>query len=200
MRSSVIKPLPIFFGLVLVFAFGATVLTPAGATSDSRRGEETTVALASPRLLSLKNAIAAGDRAALEAFWQEITKQGAPLIEPIKDDAQHLLVTFLWRDHKDTRVIISNDFAKSIPEIQLTRLPATDVWYKTYRMRNDARFLYQFSVDDPDFPFVSDGEPKYPTKFQPDPLNPRQYDRLKPRIFSVVELPNAPSQIGRAHV
>jgi len=193
MRSGVRKSLAILFGLVMLLIIPNTGMIPAVASSGAPNGEEMTAALSSPRLVALKNAIAAGHRAALENFWQDITKQGAPLIEPLKDDAQHRLVTFLWRDQKDTRVIISNDFAKSVNEMQLTRLPATDVWYKTYRMRDDARFLYQYCVDDPNFPFVSEEETKYPTKFQPDPLNPRQYDRLKPRIFSVVELPNAPS-------
>src|SRR5688500_20269015 len=75
--------------------------------------------------------------------------------------------------------------------MQLLRLPDTDVWYKTYRMRNDARFFYQFAVDDPNFPFVGDRPTRYPTKFQADPLNPRKYGRFKPDIFSIVELPKA---------
>jgi hypothetical protein len=75
----------------------------------------------------------------------------------------------------------------------LTRLLSTDVWYKTYQIPIDARFLYQLSVDDPSFPFEGEAETKYPTKFQSDPLNPRQYDFAKPNIFSIVELPAAPS-------
>jgi hypothetical protein len=79
----------------------------------------------------------------------------------------------------------------SVYQMQLVRLLDTDVWYKTYRMRNDARFFYQFSVDDPNFPFVTTETTRYPTKFQPDPLNSRRYDRFKPNIFSIVELPMA---------
>lgn len=132
----------------------------------------------SPRLALLTQEIHAQKAGALDNFWQEIAKQGTPLIEPVKDDDRKLLVTFLWREKKDTRVIVSNDFSKSVYQMQLVRLLDTDVWYKTYRMGNDARFFYQFCVDDPNYPFVAEETTKYPTKFQPDPLNPRQYDLI----------------------
>lgn len=147
--------------------------------------------LESPRLTLLRQEIQAGKTVALSTFWEEITRQGTPLVEPVEKDPEHLLVTFLWREQKDTRVIVSADFPKSIYQMQLVRLLNTDVWYKTYRMRNDARFFYQFSVDDPNFPFVAYEIVRYQTKFQSDPLNPRQYDRFKPNVFSIVELPKA---------
>jgi hypothetical protein len=193
MNPGIRMPLAISFGLIVSFAGQSIGNVPGAAKSPSPLGDEVKETLLSPRLTSLQKAIGAGDRAALEAFWQEIGKQGTPLIEPIKDDAQHLLVTFLWRDQKDTRVIVSNDFSKSVYQMQLTRLLTTDVWYKTYRMRDDARFFYQFCVDDPNFPFASEEETKYPTRFQPDPLNRRAYDRFKPNVFSIVELPHAAS-------
>ncbi|HJZ79949.1 MAG TPA: alpha/beta hydrolase-fold protein, partial [Pyrinomonadaceae bacterium] len=149
--------------------------------------------LSSPRLADLKKDLEAGKPGAVAEFWKEIETRGAPLIESIKEDTGHLLVTFLWCDQKNTQVIVNNDFSKSVYQMTLVRLLNTDVWYKTFRMRDDARFFYQFSVDDPAFPFVTGETTRYPTKFQPDPLNPRRYDRLKPNIFSVVELPKAPS-------
>lgn len=148
--------------------------------------------LESPRLTLLKQEIRAEKAIALDRFWAETAKQGTPLVESIKGDHENLLVTFLWREQKDTRVIVSTDFPKSVYQMQLVRLLDSDVWYRTYRMRNDAHFFYRFSVDDPNFPFVADNPTRYPTKFQPDPLNLRQYDRFKPNIFSIVELPKAP--------
>jgi enterochelin esterase family protein len=53
--------------------------------------------------------------------------------------------------------------------------------------------LYQLSVDDPAYPFVDGDVIRFPSNAQPDSLNPRQYDFAKPNIFSVVELPQAPS-------
>jgi hypothetical protein len=51
----------------------------------------------SPRLAALQRSIAGGDRAALAAFWDEVARAGTPLIEPVAGDADHCLVTFLWR-------------------------------------------------------------------------------------------------------
>jgi enterochelin esterase-like enzyme len=147
--------------------------------------------LKSPRLVQLQNEVKAGKPNAVELFWQDVATKETPLVETIPGDNDNLFVTFLWRENKDTQVILSTDFAKSVQEMQLLRLLDTDVWYKTYRMRNDAHFFYQFAVNDPNFPFVGDGPTKYPTKFQADPLNRRQYSRFKPNVFSVVELPKA---------
>jgi enterochelin esterase-like enzyme len=51
----------------------------------------------SPRVAALQQAIEAGDQSALDTFWQEIVAQGAPLVEPIAEDDDHVLLTFLWR-------------------------------------------------------------------------------------------------------
>ncbi len=177
--------------MTILLALIGCLIVGISESSATRSNESD--ALLSPRLSTLKKSIEGGDKTALENFWQEVAKEGAPLIEPVKDDPRQRLVTFLWRDARETRVIVNNDFSKSVLQMLLVRLGATDVWYKTMRMRDDARFLYQFCVDDPTFPFVADEEMKYPTKFEPDPLNPRKYERMKPRIFSVVELPNAAS-------
>ena len=45
----------------------------------------------------LRWAVSDGDTRALNDFWKEVHEQGAPLIEPIQDDDEHSLVTFLWR-------------------------------------------------------------------------------------------------------
>jgi hypothetical protein len=51
----------------------------------------------SSRVAALQQALEAGDQSALDAFWQEIAAQEAPLVEPIADDDDHVLLTFLWR-------------------------------------------------------------------------------------------------------
>jgi hypothetical protein len=60
----------------------------------------------SPCITSLQQAIASGNTTALATFWQEITEQGAPLIEPIEGDDNHHLVTFLWRDKGETHNVV----------------------------------------------------------------------------------------------
>lgn len=51
----------------------------------------------SPRLVDLQKELRAGNRAALEDFWKEVIKQGAPVVEPVQGDSQYVVVTFLWR-------------------------------------------------------------------------------------------------------
>ena len=173
--------------LVIAFLFCGLHESSCGAQGKIQE------ALVSPRLAALIKNLGTGDGSALESFWQEVTRQGAPMIEPMKGDERNVLVTFLWRAKEETNVVIMSDFGNNVRSLVLTRLMNTDIWYKTYRMGTDARFLYQFSIDDPNFPFEGQEETKYPTKFQSDPLNPRRYDFTKPDIFSVVELPAAPS-------
>ena len=60
----------------------------------------------SPRISSLKQQLDAGNTPALDAFWREIEVEGAPLIEQIEGDDQHVLVTFLWREEEPVKHVI----------------------------------------------------------------------------------------------
>ena len=158
------------------------------AQAAAARGE---AAPASPRLARLQRDNSAGDSAALPAFWAEVRRDGAPLIEPADDPGCHL-VTFLWQSAEDTHVVVLADFTDSVQHMTLTRLPDTDVWYRSYTFEDDERFLYELSVDDPAWPFVAGDKAQYPAAPRADPLNPRVYDYAKPTILSLVELPAAP--------
>jgi enterochelin esterase family protein len=65
----------------------------------------------------------------------------------------------------------------------MSLLPGTDVWYRSYALRCDARFSYRISPHDP----ADRGDAG------PDPLNPRHY-ASRNGDSSVVELPCAPAQ------
>lgn len=154
----------------------------------------------SPRISALQKELESGNRAALESFWQQISKQGAPLVEPVEGDDGYRLVTFLWRAKEETKnVVVVGGVAKWEFERNLmTRLGDTDLWFKTYRVRNDARFAYYLSVND-SLVSLSKLDPK-DTKailqriatFKVDPLNPHTTPGLPPS--SVVELSGAPPQ------
>ncbi len=87
---------------------------------------------------------------------------------------------------------------------RMTRLRATDLWFRTYRVRNNARFAYKLSVNDP-FDSLNIFDPdNFRTEelrratFRGDPLNPQGASGA-----SVVELSGAPLQpwiIKRADV
>ena len=118
--------------------------------SDSAlaRGFVQDAELSSPRLSALRKEIQGGNRQALEQFWQAVTTQGAPLVEPIIGDDRHVLLTFLWRAKEETRnVVVAGGVAgNEFSENQMSRLLDTDLWHRTYKVRNDARFSYHLSL------------------------------------------------------
>jgi enterochelin esterase family protein len=96
--------------------------------------------LISPQIAALQQALARGDRAALDAFWQKVTSQGTPLIEPLEDESGYRLVTFLWRDPGETQnvvVIQGPAFWGNWFDNMLSHLPGSDLWYKTYHLHSD---------------------------------------------------------------
>lgn len=180
----------------LCLCFLSLAFSAENNTSSIPQSQHSQETPSSSRLAALQKELEAGNRAALEKFWQEVTKQGAPLVEPINGESRYVWLTFLWRAKEETKnVVVWSDLGnwRDLATLQMTRMADTDLWYKTYRVRDDARFPYQLSVNDSLIPFYTEARAKQPTKFQSDPLNPRQYDFFKPTIYSVVELPAAPS-------
>jgi enterochelin esterase family protein len=152
----------------------------------------------SPRLLALRDRLTSGDRTALDKFWNEIKEQGAPLVEPAPESDHDMLVTMLWRGSEETR----NVFVFRLGDVSkpMTRLLDTDLWYKTFRLQNGARFIYQFATNLPD-PKEWRGIARFEGDLRNDPLNPFQftehYNELNPsegNSFSAVELPSAEPQ------
>ena len=180
-----------------VFSLLARYLTenlPAGPRPAS------TAELASPRLDALRKEIAAGGPAALERFWQRVTEEGTPLVEPVEGKGDERIVTFLWRGNDETRNVVlvgsPSDLGseEGIEGARLSRLPGTDVWYKSRRLRADARFGYAFSVNDSLIPGTKATEAEEEARWaalERDPLNPR---RAVEPLISLAELPEAPKQ------
>lgn len=151
--------------------------------------------LKSPRLQSLRQAIERGDETALDRFWRQMAAGGAPLIEPDEENANFSLVTFLWRGAAETKrvgVRVPVD-GSGQDEHGMSRLRDTDLWYVTFRLRNDYRATYKFIVTRS----LTSGQ----TVEKPDPLNPKTFiepkdeerpDHTEDDIDSVVELPAAP--------
>ncbi len=183
-----------------------TVISPLTAVKGASPQE-----LLSPRLIALQKEIQAGNRAALESFWQEVAKQGTPLVEPIPGDAKHVWVTFLWRAKEEVKnVVVFSWFGYyhgrfEIARNQMTHLPGTDLWYRTYGVPNDARSSYRLSPNDSLVP-LEEVKPedwsRRTAAWQADPLNAHRH--FYPRneewrddvdvTRSVAELPAAPRQ------
>jgi Enterochelin esterase, N-terminal len=147
----------------------------------------------SPKIHALKKELELGNNAALGDFWREISACGTPLVEPIEGDDQHLLVTFLWRGAQEIRnvVVVDGIAGSDFLANQLTHLPGTDLWYKSYRARKDIRTVYTFSINDP---LLSEDDPDWASHdsavFTPDPLNSRLFFGED----SLLELPDAPPE------
>lgn len=159
----------------------------------------------SERLQRLEAEIASGDTGALERFWAEIERNGGPLVEPDaeRDDAR--VVTFLWRAVEPIEHVAliewfsEGDFGDKL----LTRLGATDLWYRSYRLRSDLRLDYRFGPDDPLTPKREEQDWETRRKgWRRDPLNPDWYldpphpDQEQPEreAASIVTLPDAEPQ------
>ena len=165
--------------------------------------------LDSPRLRALQRALAAGNIAALEAFWDEVATQGAPLIEPLDGDKRHALVTFLWRATRPVESVAvfpeSSLLGTDSADHAMDRLGDSDLWYKTATVQRDYRSTYQLAPDDPLTSRVVGTMEEWVARtahWRPDPLNPRTfrvpYDEdypLRPAaVSSVLALPDAPPQ------
>jgi enterochelin esterase-like enzyme len=149
---------------------------------------------ASPRIAMLRTAVSKNSAdAAVEEFWSEMRAHGAPLVEAIPGDDKHSLVTFVWRGSaKAENVVITDGVSIGVGDAdprksEMTRIPNTDVWYRTYDIRNDARFTYALSENDPLTSFI---DPDRKSNSQADPLNPHKF--LTGQTY--LELPAAPPQ------
>ncbi len=161
---------------------------------------------ASPRVALLRKEVLAGKPAAEEQFWKAVRKSGSPLVEAFPGDQHFSLVTFLWHGNTGTHnVVIFDGVAGFDAKDQMLRLAGTDVWFKTYKIRNDAQFAYDLSPNDP-LTSVNDikGDDAMRDRLvmlRIDPLNPHRC----PATFgshtaesSFVELRDAPPLIWNA--
>jgi enterochelin esterase-like enzyme len=160
----------------------------------------------SPSIAALHKAYESGEAGVVEHFWKVVAKRGAPLIEPVPGDKEFSFVTFLWRGDSGTKnVVIFDGVAGFDARDRMLRLDQSNVWFKTYKVRNDARFAYNLSANDP-LTSVNDikGDDAMRNRLamlQVDPLNPHRC----PTTFgaygaqsSYVELPNATPLVWNA--
>lgn len=133
----------------------------------------------------------------LADFWKEVERRGAPLVETIDGDPQHVYVTFLFRHTPGTEDVMVQLFPLSLVDRdawRLKRFGETDLWYRTMRLARDARFQYLLVRN----PLPATGVYQSPLSEarsilrdapMADPLNPRKYGEA-----SLLELPGAPPQ------
>jgi enterochelin esterase-like enzyme len=163
----------------------------------------------SPRIKALRASLEAGKKESVDAFWDEVKKQGAPILEPLPDDNKNMLVTFLWKGTPYTQnvIVLRLPYAGATPDDYLMQhLGETDVWYATVAIDRKSRFEYTLAPNVPRFQGLAygiDGDTitMIAAAAWPDPLNPKRW-RVDTRIVdapdftsrSIVEMPDAPQQ------
>lgn len=139
----------------------------------------------------------------VEDFWRGVTAEGTPLVEPDPAGSpDHAVVTFLWRGGPHTRAVLALPNKIADPRLWqrnlMRRLPGTDVWHWSIRMRRDWRASYALCVDDrPGQDERSTDDAEYLRRLRGQPRQDPLCRRSLPRRWggeplSVVELPDAP--------
>jgi enterochelin esterase family protein len=146
---------------------------PALASETLQSKAESAGSTDSPRLAALLQEVKAGNRAAVQQFWED-SRGKIPLVEAIPGNKQLLRVTFVWRgDDEVCGVKLVGSLPLDVREKPLNRLADTDVWFLSSRIPTTARLSYGFVRADE-------------TKAVADPLNPTSSGGL-----SLIELPGA---------
>jgi enterochelin esterase-like enzyme len=188
-----------FVAISLGFLLTCWAPRPAEAQQSSNH-----LSIRSSRLITLEKQLKSRNVAVLKEFWREMTARGAPIVEPIRGDEKHVAVTFVYRGDSQIRNVLvfsvlgvtadGTFTAGQLTQNRLVRLPGTDVWFRTYKVRRDARFTYYFSPNDSLLPSARRKDIKDWDTLQPDPLNPHRFLVHEPErdwVRSVVELPGA---------
>jgi len=152
----------------------------------------------SERILRLRQAFENGNKSEVEAFWKEVERTGAPMVESIEGNNKSLLVTFLWRGSEGTRsvLLVRGGFTWMQPDNHLfSHIEGSSVWFRTLKLRRGSRFSYTLSENDP-LGTRPPGTGNRKTGY--DPLNPRHLPDdpkvPKEQWTSLLELPGAPRQ------
>lgn len=145
---------------------------------------------ASERIRQLSREVQQGRGDAVNQFWRELAGKG-PLVESVQGNDQDVLVTFLWRETFETHNVLAGwpMAAFRAEDYYMSRLPNTDVWYKTIQIRRGSRFSYWLSPNDRpgDFLFTARLDPLNPRVFPDDPGATQD-------LNSVLDTPGAPDE------
>lgn len=156
----------------------------------------------SDKIKKLQNYILEGNTYKINEFWSEVEENHTPIIEEIEGDSDNVLITFLYKGDKDVENVVvldgcvGLDYEKNI----MDRLLDTDIWYKTFKVRNDLRFRYFLTINDP---LNEDWQKRNKECIKIDPLSNQKIlipkDEEKPQsepwICNAVELPKAEPKI-----
>lgn len=106
-------------------------------------------------ILKLEEKIKQSKDKAIEEFLCDLKEKGAPIIEELENDTENCLVTFIYQGNKDCNSVLFvpdiglDRFKDGYMDFIMQRVVETDLWYITFEVRNNLRFMYYFSPNDP---------------------------------------------------
>jgi enterochelin esterase family protein len=103
-----------------------------------------------PKIRALTEQIRIGNTNSINLFWESIEREGSPLIETIEGDDDKALLTYIYKGDENTKnvVVMHPTCWKDYKDNMLINIPGTNIWYKSFVIRNDVRGRYDFSVND----------------------------------------------------
>jgi enterochelin esterase family protein len=156
----------------------------------------------SEKIKSLKSNILEGNKEAINDFWKEIKESNTPIIEEIQGDTDNVLITFLYEGNKEVEnvVVLDGCVGLDYDKNKMDRILDTEIWYKTFKVRNDLRFRYFLTVNDP---LNEDWQKRNQECIRVDPLSKQKIvvpkDEEKPNSqpwkCNFVELPKAEPKV-----
>lgn len=105
------------------------------------------------KIKNLKNQLIKGNTHALDLFREMLRQQGAPLIESIDENPQKSYVTFIYESDKPLKNVLFDggfiDLSSYDPkDYIMENIHGTNIWYRTFAVKNDLKFFYFFYPDD----------------------------------------------------
>lgn len=102
-------------------------------------------------IIKLEEEIKSEGKIALQRLQDRLLVEGGPVIEDIEGENENNLVTFFYfaEESMDNVLFIPPVDMRNIQENKMDRLLDTNVWYITYKVRNDVYFGYYFCPNDP---------------------------------------------------
>jgi len=159
----------------------------------------------SPKLRRLQHDLQKRRKSPEAKFLQSLARSGTPIVEPVKGDSTSSWVTYIWHGHANTRSVgVFSPQTEFGTFDQLTRLPKSQIWYRTVKVQNDCMGVYCLIPNLPSIlPEDLEGYLRLLKRGKPDPWNASRY--VSPRdpefpdhpiygaTYSVLHLNNAPN-------
>ncbi len=162
--------------------------------------------LISSTIENLRTRLSSEGNSVLKDFWKKIEEEGTPIIEPIDNDYEHQLVTFIYRGDENTKNIVVicalADQDDVISNNVCERLDDTNLFFKSFKVLKGTRTIYTFSKNNTlRYPRFYDNLMAHGDTLVSDPYNSeffiQRYRREGHRFevkYSVLEMPDAKPQ------